>query len=258
MLTTIAAGICFATVGVHPCSVASITKHPDGPQSYLNRLKELAEGRSSGGALIVAFGEVGLDYDRLHYTNKEDQLKYFEAQLDIACALDRPLPLFLHSRAAAEDFEQSLRARLASLPRRGVVHSFTGTLDEMRRLVEMGFDIGINGCSLKTEESLEVVRNVPLTSIQLETDGPWCEIRESHASSKYLDKLRRTLNGHVFPTLWESVKKEKWREGMLVKGRNESCRIAEVAVVVAAIKGISVEEVSKHAWDNSMKMFQLL
>lgn len=124
----------------------------------------------------VAFGEIGLDYDRFYLAEKEEQLKYFEAQLDIAVKVQ--LPLFLHSRAASEDFEELLSRRLQDLPKRGLVHSFTGTIEEMNRLVAMGFNIGINGCSMKTEENLDVVRAIPLDWMQIETDGPWVS-RES-------------------------------------------------------------------------------
>ena len=112
-----------------------------------------------------------MDYDRLYLTEKEPQLKYFEAQLDLAVRVQ--LPLFLHSRAASEDFERLLAPRLARLPKRGLVHSFTGTIEEMQRLVDMGLDIGVNGCSMKTEENLDVVRAIPLERLQIETDGPW-------------------------------------------------------------------------------------
>lgn len=136
----------------------------------LAELRTLAlEAKESGYA--TAFGEIGLDYDRLFLSPKDQQLKYFEAQLDIA--VDIQLPLFLHSRAASEDFERLLTPRLAKLPRGGLVHSFTGTMEEMERLVKLGLDIGVNGCSLKTEENLEVVKAMPLDRIQIETDGPW-------------------------------------------------------------------------------------
>lgn len=136
----------------------------------LDELKSLAlESKQAG--YTVAFGEIGLDYDRLFMSPKEPQLKYFEAQLDLA--VDVRLPLFLHSRAASEDFEKLLAPRLAKLPRRGLVHSFTGTMEEMNRMVALGLDVGVNGCSLKTEENMEVVKAIPLNRLQIETDGPW-------------------------------------------------------------------------------------
>lgn len=75
-------------------------------------------------------------------------MKYFEAQLEVA--EDVQLPLFLHSRAASEDFERLLGAKLPQLPKKGLVHSFTGTVEEMKRMVEMGLDVGVNGCSMKS------------------------------------------------------------------------------------------------------------
>lgn len=136
----------------------------------IQELRQLAiESKEAG--LAVAFGEIGLDYDRLFLSAKEPQLKYFEAQLDLAIEIQ--LPLFLHSRAAGEDFERLLGSRLAKLPKGGLVHSFTGTMEEMERLVALGLDIGVNGCSMKTEENLEVVKAIPLERIQIETDGPW-------------------------------------------------------------------------------------
>jgi TatD DNase family protein len=155
---------------VHPCQAKHFDSHTGGPSKLLDQLRQLAlESKASGHT--VAFGEIGLDYDRLFLSGKEAQLKYFEAQLDLAVEIQ--LPLFLHSRAASEDFERLLKPRLEKLPKRGLVHSFTGTIGEMQRLVDLGLDIGVNGCSMKTEENLEVVKLIPLDRIQIETDGPW-------------------------------------------------------------------------------------
>ena len=167
------AGLCYATIGVHPCSAKTFDTYPNGPDALLQVIQSLAiESKKAGYA--TAFGEIGLDYDRLHLTEKEQQLKYFEAQLDVAIQVQ--LPLFLHSRAAGEDFERILRSRLPHLPMRGLVHSFTGTTEEMKGLLAMGLDIGVNGCSMKTEENLDVVRAIPLDRMHIETDGPWvCE-----------------------------------------------------------------------------------
>ncbi|KAJ5622606.1 Deoxyribonuclease Tat-D [Penicillium herquei] len=235
----------FLDLGVHPCQAKLFDEYPEGPAKMLEELRKLAiKSKESG--LAVAFGEIGLDYDRLFHSAKEPQLKYFEAQLDLAIEIG--MPLFLHSRAASEDFERLLAAKLPQLPKGGLVHSFTGTMEEMERLVALGVDIGVNGCSMKTEENLEVVKAVPLERLQIETDGPWCEIRPSHASAKFLTGA---------PELPKSVKKEKWQKGMMVKGRNEPVAIARVAHVIAAVKGISVEEVCEAAWNNSIRMFGL-
>ena len=224
-------GLCYATVGVHPCAAKSFEAHPGGPGALLEELRSLAqEARDAGTA--AAFGEIGLDYDRLHFCDKETQILYFEKQLELACELD--MPLFLHSRAAAADFERLLKARLDRLPKRGLVHSFTGTVEEMRGIVALGFDVGIDGCSLKTEENLIVVKEVPLERLQIETDGPWCEMRPSQASAKFTADA---------PPLPKAVKKEKWSQECMVKGRNEPCTIARVAHVIAKVKGMAMDEV---------------
>ena len=153
-------------MGVHPCTAHSFTTHPSGASALLSSLASLASRPS-----VRAFGEIGLDYDRLTRCDKPTQLQYFEAQLELATTLN--LPLFLHSRAAHEDFSRLIRKYLPRVPKGGCVHSFTGSVEEMRELVELGLDIGVNGCSLKTEENLEVVKQIPLERMQLETDGPW-------------------------------------------------------------------------------------
>lgn len=152
--------------------------------------KIFADAKASGTGHLIAFGEFGLDYDRLHYCNKTVQLHSFAEQLKLAVALEPQLPLFLHSRAAHEDFARLMKdafgPKLEKLQRGGVVHSFTGDVEEMRELLDLGLYIGINGCSFKTEENCAVVKQLPLDRIMLETDGPWCEVRPSHAGWKYL------------------------------------------------------------------------
>ena len=101
---------------------------------------------------------------------------------------------------------------------------------------------------MKTDENLEIVKAVPLERLQIETDGPWCEMRASHASSKYKDGA---------PALPQAVKKEKWRKDAMVKGRNEPCTISHVAHIVAKVKDITIEEVCQAAWRNSIRMFGL-
>jgi TatD DNase family protein len=251
----------------------------------------VAEAQSQPG--LVAFGEFGLDYDRLHYCSKTIQLHSFAAQLKLAASLQPQLPLFLHSRAAHSDLVSLLKAtfgeRLEKLERGGVVHSFTGTVEEMKELTDLGLYIGVNGCSFKTAENCAVVKEIGLNRIMLETDGPWCEVRPSHEGWKYLIEGKHSsepgpgsvngpIDGHgpaqqstkppnrkknqprkesEVPERYKIVKKEKWEDGAMVKGRNEPCMIERVAKIVAGIKGIDMKEVCEAAWENTRSVFDL-
>ena len=78
----------------------------------------------------------------------------------------------------------------------------------------MDLYIGINGCSLKNEENIEVVKKIPLDRILLETDAPYCDIRNTHASAL------------LVKTKFENkIKKEKMKKGLICKDRNEPCMI---------------------------------
>lgn len=231
----------FATVGCHPTrcneflkpangdsNEASITNIVDDGSSYLNDLRQLIEHNKDK---VVAIGECGLDYDRLKFCPKEIQLKYFELQLELASSTQ--LPLFLHCRNAADDMAEILERNRDKLPdKKGVVHSFDGSYEDAKRFIELGFYIGINGCSLKTDANIDVVRQIPINKLMLETDAPWCEIRPTHASSKYIED--KSLNV-------PSVKKEKWKPGAMVKGRNEPCNIRQILDAVSGIKSQAEE-----------------
>ena len=93
--------------------------------------------------------------------------------------------MYLHSRNCKDDFVNIVSKNRDRFPG-GVVHSFTGCKEELEYLLDMDLYIGVNGCSLKTEENLEVTKLIPLDRIMLETDSPYCEIRNTHASRKFL------------------------------------------------------------------------
>lgn len=234
---------CYMTLGVHPYHAAELYNGLSALEDILSFRRSLLAGKDS---VIVAFGEIGLDYHYLDRASKELQQKAFRDQLEAATTLD--LPLFLHIRDSYDDFVALIKPFLPRLPRRGTVHSFAGTKGEMLGLVELGFDISVNGVSFKNEHQIEMVRNIPLDHLQLETDTPWCEIPSSELVKEYLKDAT---------PLPPSRKHSKFVRGEMVKGRNESCVIERVARVVAGCKGIPLDTVTDAAWRNSVRMFGL-
>jgi len=199
--------------------------------------------------LIAAYGELGLDYDHTEKASKEVQLKLFKQQLDLFTERKIELPLFLHCRSAFNDFVNIIEPYVPYLPRRGVVHSFVGSTSQMQVLVRMGFDISVNGFSFRDRESLEMVRDVPLENLHLETDAPWGVMpATSEVVKRYLVNARQPP---------PSKKRDKFELDCMVKDRNESCLIERVAYVVAGLKDLTLEEVAEAALRNSVTMFNL-
>ncbi|KAF9178167.1 TatD DNase [Haplosporangium sp. Z 767] len=238
----------FMTVGCHPTRCSEFESHPDGPEGYLSALKAMLEDPEVKNK-VVAIGECGLDYDRLHFCPKETQLKYFELQFDLAESTR--LPMFLHNRNTGSDFG-TLVSKHRSRFTNGVVHSFTGSLEEMQHYLDLGLFIGINGCSLKTEENLKVAASVPLEKLMLETDGPWCDIRPTHASFKHLAKMTPEQQALYSPA---SKKKERFELGLMVKSRNEPCTMGQVLHVMADLHAMDPEALSEIVYQNTMRVF---
>ncbi|XP_047962539.1 deoxyribonuclease TATDN1 isoform X1 [Salvia hispanica] len=230
----------FCTVGVHPTRCKEFDDSGDSERHFQALLSLAREGVDKG--KVVAVGECGLDYDRLQFCPAEIQQKYFEKQFELAHAMK--LPMFLHMRAAAEDFCNILernKHRFFS----GVAHSFTGSAEDRDRL--LSFDnlfIGLNGCSLRTAENLEIVKGIPLDRLMIETDSPYCEIKNTHAGIKYVQSS------------WQSKKKEKYDPECIVKGRNEPCLVRQVLEVVAGCKGIAdIGQLGKTMYHNTCRVF---
>ncbi|KAI9632991.1 uncharacterized protein MKK02DRAFT_35211 [Dioszegia hungarica] len=251
------------TAGVHPTSTSEIDKHPQGADACFQELEQLIEAdRGEGGSKrIISLGEIGLDYDRLNWSPKETQLRHLPRLLLLSKRFR--LPMFLHSRTPEShvDLIKAMRDAGWVSPFTegtgagekewvgGVVHSFTGTTEEVKELVDMGLYIGLNGCSLKTAENLETVKTIPLDRIMLETDAPWCSITTSHASHPFLPPTSSSVY------IQRVNKAEKWQEGQGVKGRMEPADVAVIAEVVARVNGVKVEEVIQAAWGNTERLF---
>ncbi|XP_059057969.1 deoxyribonuclease TATDN1 [Achroia grisella] len=226
----------FSTVGCHPTRCTEFVPDPD---KYLDGLRELIVANKDK---VVAIGECGLDYDRLHFCDKDVQIKYFEFQLQLSKQFN--LPLFLHCRAAADDLVDILSRNRDKIVG-GVVHSFDGTEDALNKILGLGLYIGINGCSLRSKESLEVAAKIPIDRLMLETDCPWCEVKPTHPGYR-----------HVM-TKFTSVKKEKYdiESNNQVKGRNEPVNIVQVLEILATIRKENIDELAKTVYDNTTKLF---
>ena len=113
-------------------------------------------------------GEIGLDY---HYSpeTRTAQIKLYTEQLEKA--RKRNLPVVIHTRAAAED----TYAILKEIPSRGIIHCFTGTPDEARAYLDLGFYISISGIvTFKAADNVRLsARYVPNDRILIETDAPY-------------------------------------------------------------------------------------
>lgn len=121
---------------------------------------------------MVAVGEIGLDY---HYNNSpvDVQRKVFEHQLQLACDLD--LPVVIHTREAEADTISILKTFSSKLKRKGVIHSFTSSLELAEFVLAEGFYIGYNGIiTFKKADNVQAaVKMTPADRILFETDAPF-------------------------------------------------------------------------------------
>jgi hydrolase, TatD family len=152
---------CYPMIGLHPTSVNESFK------DELGAMKELLDKPNS----FVAIGEVGMDlyWDR---TFLKEQQEAFSAQ--IQWAADYDLPLVIHSRDSFNEVYEIIKEN-ESKHLKGIFHSFTGTIDEAEKLLQFeGFYLGINGVvTFKKSTLSEVLKNIPLERLVLETDSPY-------------------------------------------------------------------------------------
>lgn len=148
----------YAAIGVHPSDCGDLTEND------IEWLKDLSSDEK-----VVAIGEIGLDY---HYDepDREIQKKWFTRQLELAG--DISLPIVVHSRDAAQDTFEIIKDFRGL---RGVIHCFSYSAELAREYVKMGYYIGVGGVvTFKNGRKLhEVVKEIPLESIVVETDAPY-------------------------------------------------------------------------------------
>ncbi|MDP5254075.1 MULTISPECIES: TatD family hydrolase [unclassified Vibrio] len=162
--------------------VVEITKHNEGvycalglhpyfiehhQNSDLDRLATLLESREQ--SKCVAVGEMGLDFYHSRDT-QEKQTFFFQQQVKLANRYQ--LPGVIHNRKASQDIVKLLRR--TPLENGGVVHGFTGSLQEAKQFIDLGMMIGVGGSItyLRAQKTRHTIASLPLECLVLETDAP--------------------------------------------------------------------------------------
>ncbi len=149
----------WATVGVHPHDAKTLT------DSVLAQLRQMAKHPR-----VRAIGEIGLDYYR-DLSPRKVQQAAFRRQLELAVELK--MPIVIHTRQAMEDTLDIVREFATLLPG-GVFHCFPGDETDARKVLDLGFAMGLGGSmTYKNSRMTRVAAAVPLEAILLETDAPF-------------------------------------------------------------------------------------
>jgi TatD DNase family protein len=166
---------------------------------------------------VVAIGEIGLDY---YWTkdNKDKQIEFFKAQLELAKKYD--LPVIIHARESVQDVYDILKE---SGINKGSMHCYSGSLEMAKEFIKLGFKIGIDGpiTYKNNKKGVEVVKNIDLKDLLLETDSPYLSPEPNRGK------------------------------------QNSPLNLIYIAEKIAEIKQISVDEVIKITTNNAKELYKI-
>lgn len=206
-------GVIFATCGIHPYHANKVADLYKVRETFIELIKR---------GDVVAIGEVGLDYHL--YKNEEASGKKQQQkellQMEIEIALEFRLPMILHCRNAWDDY-LDLLGRYKDQGLKGVSHCFEGGTFYLRQLIGMGLYIGCNGLITFNSRLPQVVQEIPLDYLLLETDSPF-----------------------LTPVPFRGK-------------RNEPKFVRHVASFIAEIKKTSVGEIARKTNRNAVSLFKL-
>ncbi|MBQ3048083.1 MAG: TatD family hydrolase [Clostridia bacterium] len=197
----------FATVGIHPHEAKTFN------DDTIQQLKELVKNKK-----VVAIGEIGLDY-YYDFSPREIQKNVLLQQINLAHELK--LPCVFHVREATQDFLDVIKALKFKV--KGVVHSFSDSVEVAKFLTNYGLKLGVNGIvTFKNANKIkEVVSQISLDDLLIETDSPYL------TPEPFRGKL------------------------------NEPKYVELVAQKIAEIKNVTIEEVILKTLQNAKKLFNL-
>jgi len=195
----------FATCGYHPHEAVK------APKRYLYELENMAAHPK-----VVAIGEMGLDY-HYNFSDPKIQQKVYREQLELAVALQ--LPAVVHCRNSDDDILQGINE---SACENGVIHCFASNVEFAEKILETGFHISFTGMITFVKELEEVVIEIPLERMMVETDSPYLSPKP-HRGKK-----------------------------------NEPKNVLHVAEKIAELKEIYLEEVAESTTETAMNLFTKL
>jgi len=195
----------YAACGLHPNDVSD--------EFDFDLLKKTASDKK-----VVGVGETGLDYFRTEDEKKKvKQLDFFMKHIEIAKELKKPV--IVHCRDAHEDAAKLLKANGNDVS--GVIHFFTGTLEDAKKYVDLGFYLSFAGVITFTRDYDDVVKWVPLDRMLIETDAPFVTPVPNRGK------------------------------------RNEPAYVKFTAEKLAEIKGMTFEEVALQTTKNARELFSI-
>ncbi len=198
-------GICIAMMGLHPCYVK---------ENYLQELSIVEEWLKKRS--FVAVGEIGLDF-YWDTSFVKEQMDAFTKQMQ--WALDKQIPIVIHTRNAMDETIQAVKP-FAEKGLSGIFHCFSGSKDAARKVVDMGFYLGIGGVITYKNGGLpEALENIGLENLVLETDSPY-----------------------LGPVPYRGK-------------RNESSYLPYIAAKLAEVKKLPIDEVAAITSANAQKIF---
>ncbi|HEY5581298.1 MAG TPA: TatD family hydrolase [Rhodoferax sp.] len=212
-------------LGIHPLYVKA------AQDDALDRL-DAALAQQQGDPRLVAIGEIGLDYfvpELCVSPLRERQEYFFRSQLKLARQYD--LPVILHSRRSVDSVLKALRQVAGSTGQwHGIAHAFNGSEQQAHAFMALGFKLGFGG-ALTYERALQLRRlaaSLPLDAIVMETDAP------------------------DMPPHW-LYKTAEQRAAGAVQGRNEPGELPRIGAELAALRGISADELADATTRNALE-----
>jgi TatD DNase family protein len=203
----------YSTAGVHPHDADDVS------DTYLDEIKMLAQL-----PYVKAIGECGLDFNR-NFSAPEQQKKVFLAQIKLAAELN--MPLFLHQRDAFNTWFELLTPYIKQVPAM-VSHCFTGNKAELLQCLDAGMYIGVTGwvCDERRGKELqEIIKDIPLERLMIETDAPYLTPRTIKPRPK--------------------------------SSRNEPSYLPYVVEIIAKVSDYSIQDIIKHTTLNAQRVFNL-